>query len=782
MSKRFAPDDAPTDFPAAVLHCLRQAGRPLDLDAILRILHLPRKAKHDVQAALRELAANGSAVRAGNGYAFAGKLKSVEGVVSAQPSGAVFLTRTGSGGQDVYLHPANLGDARHGDTVRAVLLPGRTGPRAEGRVVEVLRRGLVEIPVTPVREQPDGQWMCTPLSPRLQTLFLVDVSTLPKAPQRGGLLLVRPGETVGPGLCSAVATADVGNEDSPEAQERLTKSMHAAPGPFPAEALAQAGKLPEHPDETDFTGRRDLRDLPFVTIDGADAKDFDDAILVEETPAGFRLLVSIADVAHAVPEDSPLDREAKRRGNSWYFPRSVEPMLPHALSNGLCSLNPQVPRLVMTAELLVSPSGAVGRADFYPAVIQSSARLTYDQVRDGLLLDTPQPGALPEALTPMLRSALKLARVLADVRTRRGSLDFDLPEAAFFFDKEGHIEGVRPRERHWGHRLIEECMIAANEAVARFLRGKGATFPYRLHPAPDPEKLETLAAYLANAGLVDPAGKAPVKKAPRSKGRPAPDVRAALRAAAGTPREYTVNRLVLRAMMQARYSPEAEGHFGLASECYCHFTSPIRRYADLMVHRALKHALGLPGYGAPPSFVRQERICEDLNLCERAAMEAEREIHKRLSILHLRGRIGEDLDGVVSSVAEFGLFVELPEVLCEGMIRLGFLTDDYYEYIAERQELRGRRTRRTFRPGGPLRVRLLEASLARLEIDLAPADLAVEGGASALSLPLRQEQRPPPPRGRAGTERRRSTSDAGRPPRRGRTKASGGGSPRKRRK
>lgn len=758
MSKRFLPDEAPDDLSAQVLRCLKQAGRPLDLDSVLRILHLPRKAKRDVQAVLRELATAGSAVRAGNGYAFAGKLKSVEGVVSVQRSGAVFLTRTGSGGRDVYLYPANLGDARHGDTVRAVILPGRTGASVEGKVVEVLHRGMVEVPVTPVREQADGHWVCTPTSPRMQTLFVVDVSTLPKPPKSGGTLLVRPGETLGPGLCAAVAMADLGNEDNPEAQERLTKSLHSAPGSFPSDALAQAAEVPEHPAEADFSDREDLRSLSFVTIDGADAKDFDDAVYVEETPAGYRLLVAIADVSHYVPEGSPLDREALRRGNSWYFPRSVEPMLPHALSNGLCSLNPQVPRLVMTAELHVSPAGVVGRTAFYPAVIHSAARLTYDRVRDGLLLDTPTPDALPEAVTPMLRSALALARLLADVRRRRGSLDFDLPEAEFFFDAEGNIERIHPRERHWGHRLIEEFMLAANEAVARFLRGKNLPFPYRLHPAPDPEKLETLGAYLAGTGLLERLGREKSKPAGRGKRprqNPVPDVRAVLRAVAGTPAEYTVNRLVLRAMMQARYSPEAEGHFGLASDCYCHFTSPIRRYADLMVHRALKHALVLPGYGPPPSFVRQERICEDLNLCERAATEAEREIHKRLSILHLRERIGEEFDAVISSVADFGIFAELPEVLCDGMIRLGFLADDYYEYIPERQELRGRNTRRAFRLGMPLRVRLVEASLARLEIDLAPADMDVDATSVSSHPPMRPEQRPPSRRKPPAPEARR---------------------------
>ncbi len=758
MSKKIRLEPELADLSGALVACLKQAGRPLALDAILRILRLPRKAKRDVQETLRELTAAGTLVRAADGHAFAGKLKEVTGVLSAVRSGAHFLTRTG-GARDIYIHPANLGDARHGDTVRALLLPGSGGSHPEGRVLGVLRRGLLEVPVMPVRPQSDGTWLCTPASARLQTLFVVNVSTLAAPPRPGGLLLVHPGDSLGPNLCAAEAVADLNDESSPTAQERLVKSLHAAPGPFPPDVLEEAVRLPEDPAEADFAGRKDLRPLSFVTIDGEDAKDFDDAVYAEERDGGFRLLVAVADVSAAVPEGSALDREAARRGNSWYFPRSVEPMLPQALSNGLCSLRPGVPRLVMVADLDLAGDGRVLRADFSPAVIRSVARLTYTQVKAGLLAVTPNTGAaapapmspeavapmqseaavptttmpaqpesvvpaLPETVVPMLRVALHAARALAETRKQRGALDFDLPEPGFSFDAEGKVAGVRPQERHWGHRLIEEFMITANEAVARFLRAANETFPYRLHQAPDGGKLEILADYLSATSL----WRRPEKSGRGGKGRRGgaalPDVRAVLHDVAGTPQEYAVNRLVLRSMMQARYSPEAEGHYGLASECYCHFTSPIRRYADLMVHRALKHALGLPGYAPPPSFVRQERICEDLNACERAAVDAEREIRKRLSVLFLRERIGEDMDGIISSVTDFGMFVELPEVLCEGMVRLGFLTDDYYEYIPERQELRGRGTRRVFRPGDPLRVRLVEASLARLEIDLAPAYLA----------------------------------------------------------
>ena len=711
----------PEALSALLLTTLKQANRPLGMDELLRITRLPRKAKKLMEAALWIMEGEGRVLRASGGWSSPARLKYVQGILSVQRAGMGFVTPD-AGGPDLYIHPAAMNDAWHGDTVEALVLPGRRGPSAEGRITRVLRRSLAEVPVRALRRRKDGQWMCAPVNPRIPALFLTNVSSLVREVTEDDLLLVTPGEKNGPGLWDATATANLEHEESPAAQERLTKSNHGIPGPFPPTVLAQVRDLPADPGEADFAGRRDLREVDFVTIDGRTARDFDDAIHVEPEAGGFRLRVAIADVSHYVRQNTALDAEARLRGNSCYFPLSVEPMLPQALSNGLCSLNPFVPRLVMVADMRFSQDGHRRAAEMYSAVIRSKARLTYGQIQRALLLHEPEEARRLAPLLPMLRQAENLARKLMALRQERGSLDFDLPEAEAVFNDKGEISHLGPRQRHFGHRLIEEFMIAANEAVASFLEQREQPTLYRVHQAPDPDKLRSLADFLVQSGLsgpVRPFGAA------RGKGGKAPlpsptDLRRILAQAKDSPQEYIVTRLLLRSMMQAKYQPDNEGHFGLASSCYCHFTSPIRRYADLLVHRALKRALGLPAPAEEktPSTARLEDIANHINETERNAMEAEREIHKRLAVLFLRDKTGEAFDGVISGVTDFGMFVELPSCMAEGMVRLSNLGDDYYEYLPERQELRGKRTRQIFRLGQKLRVFLTDVSLSRLEINL----------------------------------------------------------------
>lgn len=704
----------------SLLHkTLKQVNRPLRMDEILRITKLPRKAKKAVDALLRAMEQQGSVLRSSGGWSSPARLSYVQGTLSVQRAGMGFVSPA-SGGRDVYIHPSALHDAWPGDTVEVLLLPGKRGPSAEGRIIRVLRRALTELPLRALRRQKDEQWLCAPLNQRIPTLFLVNVEALPKGTEKDDLLLATPGERIGPNLWTAVAQSNLEHEEGPAAQERLVKSLYSIPGPFPPAVLEGLKGLPADPEEQDFADRRDLRDLDFVTIDGRFARDFDDAIYAESTARGFRLRVAIADVAHYVRPGSPLDAEACLRGNSHYFPLSVEPMLPEALSNGLCSLKPDVPRLVMTADMNFSPEGHLRSCELYPAVIRSRARLTYGQIQRVLELHDPEEEARLAALLPMLKTAEALARQLMRLRRERGSLEFSLPEAEAFFDDKGMLCRLGPRERHFGHRLIEECMIAANEAVASFLENRGQPFLYRAHPPPDPDKFKNLADFIAQSGL----GGAPRHPERARRVKASPPVSATLGRildeVKNSPHEYIVTRLALRSMMQARYQTEKEGHFGLASACYCHFTSPIRRYADLLVHRTLKRSLGLPlpAGEKPLPLARLEAVAQHLNETERNAMDAERELHKRLSALLLRERIGDAFDGIVSGVAEFGLFVELPACMAEGMIRLAWLGDDYYEYLPERQELRGKRSRRSFRLGQSLRVLVTDVSLNRLEINL----------------------------------------------------------------
>lgn len=699
---------------------LKKVNRPLRMDELLRISKFPRKAKKRVEAALFSLQDRGEVVRSSSGWACPSRLRHVQGVLAVQRSGVGFITPSEGGGPDVYIHPAAMSGAWHGDKVEAVLLPGRRGPNPEGRITRVISRAHKELPVYALKRQKNGQWLCAPVSPRIQALFVTDVSSLAEAVKTDNLLLVQPGQQTGQNLWEAVATVNLEHEDSPAAQERLVKSSYEIPESFPQAVLDSVAGLPPDPDEKDFKGRKDVRAYPFVTIDGRAARDFDDAVYVESATGGFRLLVAIADVSHYVLQGTPLDSEARLRGNSYYFPLSVEPMLPEALSNGLCSLRPDVPRLAMIADLSFSSSGKRTQAAFYEAVIRSHARLTYGQIERGLLLHDREEEETLAPVLPMLRQAEQLARILMAVRKQRGSLDFDIPEAEVQFDEQGNVSGIVPRKRHFGHRLIEEFMIAANEAVAEFLESGEQPTLYRVHEPPDPEKLRALMDFLNRTGLESSVVTSETGAGRRSgkKQLTSAELVRVLDDARGTPREYTVNRLLLRAMMQARYQPDNDGHFGLASSCYCHFTSPIRRYADLVTHRALKLALGLESPGGALSRARLTAVAEHINGTERTAAEAERELTKRLSVLLLRDSIGVQLDGIISGVTDFGIFVELPSVMAEGMIRLASLTDDYYEYLPERQELRGSGSRRIFRIGQELRVEITDVHLARLEINL----------------------------------------------------------------
>ena len=611
------------------------------------------------------------------------------------------------------MNPSSLGDAWHTDTVGVALLPGtERARRPEGRVVRVLERGAKTLPVAVVRKLGRDLYLCKPTDQRFSFNVMVQMAPGQPRPAPGEVLLAQPGERLERGLYKAEAAEVLGREDDVAVQEKLVKAAHGVPGEFPPGALAEAEKLPGVPGKADFRDRKDLRSLPLVTIDGAKARDFDDAVCVKKEGKNYRLWVAIADVAHYVQPGSHLDREAKERGNSYYFPSSVEPMFPEKLSNGLCSLNPGVPRLCMVAELLFGPDGAVRDEDFYAGVMQSAGRLTYDQVHRALEENDPAEQKTLEAHLPMLRQAEALARILNRMRLARGSLDFDLPEPEIHLSLTGEAVDISPRPRTFAHQIIEEFMVAANEAVARLLTDRGLPCVYRVHESPDLDKLGAALKLLSHTPLGDRLPR------PKAGGLRPKDVQDILSAASGTDMEYLAGRVLLRTMMQAKYQTRNLGHYGLASECYCHFTSPIRRYADLLVHRSLKGALT----GDAPALPSPQKLsawCDDISARERVAMEAEREIVKRLTVIVLAGRVGDSFTGVVSGLSEYGFWVELDQVLAEGMVRLSSLTDDYYAYVPERQEIWGRHTRRRFGLGMPVRVALTDVNLSRQEINLA---------------------------------------------------------------
>ncbi len=779
-----------TDPHADMLVDLLESGqKPLRLDQILRFLDIQRRKKRYVEEMLHQLADAGRITRMHGGQWVAnGQLRTYVGMYSVQRSGVGFVdmarlekqpptaehdeaaipeetskqkspkkytTAKNNVPFSIFIHPSQAGDAWHGDTVRVILLPGRgSKEKPEGRIVDVLERKATEIMVRVTFERgaedrggrghlkrgkrsrlgtdasPDSPYIFgQPCDVRFPFSLRLEREQIPASIvhelKPNTLLLVRPLKQIASDLWTAQALSAHGREDNVAVQEALVKLNHGAPAEFPPAALAEAQNLPEAPRPEDYEGRRDVRHLPFVTIDGETARDFDDAIYVQKQEnGGWILYVGIADVTHYVRVKSHLDKEARIRGNSWYFPRSVEPMLPKALSNGLCSLNPHVDRLIMLAEMHFDKAGALHKSLFSEAVLCSHARLTYTQVK-ALVLDKEAQARENflqtehgTQLLPMLEQAGVFARVLAEKRLQRGTLDFHMPEPEYHFDADGRITNISRKEQHFAHQLIEEFMIAANEAVAEFLESKDIPVLYRVHPEPESLRLEGLFRTLASTSL---ASSLPAKPS-------AKDIQGILHAAKDSPQEFLVGRLTLRTMPQARYQPENNGHFGLASSCYCHFTSPIRRYADVVVHRALKHALNLSDESIPAAH-KLLALGEGINQNERAAMEAEREMARRLAVLVLHGQEGQKFEGTIAGVSDFGLFVELDAMPVEGMIRIADLGDDFYEYDTDKQELIGISSGTRFALGQRVLVRLTEVNLGRLEItftlldaeELAPA-------------------------------------------------------------
>lgn len=707
---------------------LRNAERPLRLDDILRIGAFSRKLKRDVQEALHDLARNGEAVRLeGGSWVLAEHLKRRRGILAAQRSGAAFVTpedAQAKSGQDIYIAPEDVGDAWNGDIVDVMLLPKKRGSlkKQEGRVIAVVSRARTDIVCRVLRRgNKENSMFCRPADSRLSFDVLADVSTLEKTPEENELLRVAVGEKLEEhgerDLWAGKALTSLGLENDALVQERLTKLNNGIPTEFPDNVVAEAEEAARTLSE-DMTDLADLRGEMLVTIDGEDARDFDDAVCAARTPEGWRLLVAIADVSYYVRPRTALDREARDRGNSYYFPLSVEPMLPEALCNGVCSLRPGEDRRCMAVDMSLDENGNLTNSRFFNAVMRSHARLTYREVQAAL--DDPQceTAATLEKRAPgvlsMLQEAAELASVLMERRHRQGALDFDIPEAEFVVEEKNgtsRVTGIRNRERLFSHRLIEAFMVRANEAVAEFLTRKNAPLLYRVHPAPGADRLEELYHTLRSTDAELPLPRAAKAAVPNW-------LTHVLEVASGTDQAFIVSRLTLRSMMQARYSPEEDGHFGLASACYCHFTSPIRRYADLVNHRALRYVLGLDTGGPIPTGHKLLETAEQCNGRERVATDAEREIDRRMGCLLLMGHTGETFEGVISGVMNFGFFVELDGMPVEGMVRVETLGRDYYIFDEERQELRGEHSGETFRLGQRVTVKLTGVHVGRLEIDL----------------------------------------------------------------
>ncbi|EFI34029.1 ribonuclease R [Desulfonatronospira thiodismutans ASO3-1] len=688
-----------------VLKHFKAMNKPLSIREIRDGLGVDKKEVSRLKDILRNLQKEGRIFKARKTYCLVDELPVVKAVLEVQRSGVGFAVPFDQRRRDIFIHPKNFGEAWHGDTVLVSVLPGGRGKNQEGRVVRIVERGIKQLPAKVIKKMKAGMYLARPADPKLDFSFILEDEGGELGP--GVMVLVEPGEQMESRLWSADIQNVLGPEDDLAVQEQVVKENHQVPVKFPKGVLKEAASLPSEPAPEDIQKRKDLTDLPFVTIDGAQAKDFDDAVLVEKKGDGYVLYVAIADVSHYVQPGSRMDVEALDRGNSYYFPLSVEPMFPENLSNGLCSLNPGVPRLVMTAQMHFSSQGVREKASFYPAVIKSHHRLTYSQVNSALYLEDKK---VREEIAPVLsglETADELARKLLARREKRGSIEFDLPEPEVLQNlREGTLE-IIAKSRNFAHQIIEECMLAANEAVAEFLEEKEALFLYRIHPPADRDKLDALFKLLATTEL---GPRLPKEREPKS-------LQTLLEIAKDSDLDFLVNRLVLRSMMQAKYSPVNEGHFGLASRCYCHFTSPIRRYADLVVHRALKRELGMD-VQFKARMKSLKKTGESLSSLERKAVDAEREILKRATIISLKDKTGQSFSGIVASITDFGFWVELTDIMAEGMVRLSSLSDDYYVFRQEKQDLLGRRTGKRFYLGQKVQVVLQSVSLERLEVDL----------------------------------------------------------------
>ncbi|MFL5247116.1 MAG: ribonuclease R [Myxococcales bacterium] len=610
----------------------------------------------------------------------------------------------GKGGRenDVFVPPGRTLDALDGDVVRVRTSRGRDG-RTIGEVAEVVERRR-QLLIGRYRSQAKATW----LEPH-------DRAFVDPVPIRRGLR-AKDGEFVKirlvreAGGVEGEVIARLGTSGDPRFEILASAYSEGFSDEFDRATALAAESIPGHVLPEEVAGRRDLRKLPLVTIVGEDARDFDDAVPVSRVGSGYRMVVAIADVAHYVRAGGALDREALRRATSVYFPGTVLPMLPERLSNGICSLNPDVDRLCMVCDLALDGEGRALHADIYEAVMRSHARLTYTQVASAL--DGPASGELRDLL-PDLQIARELSRKLTQKRRERGSIDFDLPEAKIILSDDGTVSEIVRRPRNDAHRLVEELMLAANEAVARFFDARGFPTVYRIHDVPDEEKLEAFALLARTHGFELPANPS------------AADLNALLVKLEGKPQQKALNALLLRAMMQAQYSPDNIGHFGLAAPTYLHFTSPIRRYPDLMVHRLLKEHWARGGE-PPRESERDEQeaflagVAAQCSDRERAAMKVERDIDAYYAAMFMQDKIGEEYDAVVAGVAERGLYCELAEIFVEGMIPAEEL-GDATEFDEALQRLRIGRSGKSYGVGDTLRVRVAAADPVRRRITLVPA-------------------------------------------------------------
>lgn len=666
-------------------------------------------------AALEELRSAGHAMENRKGkWALPALLGCVYGRVQGTRKGYAFLLPS-DGTDDIFLPQDALGSAMHDDMalVRVIARKGRargTNRAREGEVVQVLHRARTRVVGT--LERGAHASFVVPEDRRIADVFIPRDAV--GDGQSGQLVVVEITAFAKPGRNAQGRVIEVlGQTGSSEADRMAIIRHYGLKDAFDPAALQEAERRAVPVQKKDLRGRTDFREQTIVTIDGADAKDFDDAIALEETPeGGYTLCVHIADVTHYVLPDTALDAEAYARGTSVYFPGAVLPMLPEALSNQMCSLQAGEDRLTLSCVMELDKGGRVQHYAFTRGVIRVTRRVTYEDANRILEQHDTALAAAYGEVTPLLERMQTLARILMRNRFGRGALDFDFPEPEFVLDEKGRAVDIFPRHRGIANQMIEEFMLAANECAARFAVERDLPFLFRVHEEPDAGRMDEYFAMLKALGV--PAQKPKRKVKPR-------DLQAILKQAEGQPYETAVNRVLLRSLKKARYCADNLGHFGLAAKYYCHFTSPIRRYPDIIVHRGIIAALkgGLREKQLEAEHARMPEMGRHTSECERVAMEAERAVDDLKKTEYMQDKVGEEFDGMISGVTDFGLFVELPNTV-EGMIRLSSLEDDFYVYDEKLFRIVGRNSGTTYALGDKVHIRVIgtDMGLRRTEFML----------------------------------------------------------------
>ncbi|MED4988729.1 ribonuclease R [Geobacillus sp. NFOSA3] len=637
-----------------------------------------------------------------NRYGVPEKMNLVRGKVSGHAKGFAFVVPEDPSLDDIFIPPSEMKNAMHGDTVLVRVHSESSGARREGTVVRILERGVTEVVGTYTESKYFG--FVIPDDKKIVNDIFIPKHAANGAVEGHKVVVRLTSYPQGRMSAEGEVIKILGHKNDPGVDILAIIHKHGLPLQFPDEVIEHANSISDTITEKDLQGRRDLRDQMIVTIDGEDAKDLDDAVTVTKLENGnYKLGVHIADVSYYVEEGSPIDREAYERGTSVYLVDRVIPMIPHRLSNGICSLNPKVDRLTLSCEMEINERGEVVSHEIFQSVIRTTERMTYSDVNKILVDKDEELRKKYEPLVPMFELMAELAEILRNKRMKRGAIDFDFKEAKVLVDENGKPYDVVLRERSVAERLIEEFMLVANETVAEHFHWLNVPFIYRVHEDPKPEKLQRFLEFITNFGYVVKGTGNQIH--PRA-------LQEILEAVRGEPEEMVISTVMLRSMKQARYDAESLGHYGLSTDFYTHFTSPIRRYPDLIVHRLIRTYLINGQMDEQTQRKWAEKlpdIAEHASDMERRAVEAERETDDLKKTEFMEDKIGMEFDGIISSVTNFGLFVELPNTI-EGLVHVSYLTDDYYRYDERHYAMIGERTGKVYRIGDEITVRVINVN------------------------------------------------------------------------